>query len=85
VINITLKTVLIFERSRAVRKNIKPIQRIRGNACLIARKVGNGINGRINSGYTYNRLRIGVNTMKILETDFTHLGTAFKKKHSFLL
>jgi len=85
VINITLKTGLIFERSRAVRKNIKLIQIIRGNACLIARKIGNGKKGRINSGETYNRLRIGANTMKILEIDFTHLGTMFKKKHSFLL
>ncbi|HJR80327.1 MAG TPA: hypothetical protein VJ821_09665, partial [Anaerolineales bacterium] len=77
---ITLKTDLIFERSTAVRKNTKLIQRIRGKACLIARKIGNGIKGRINSGDTYNRLRIGVNTMKILEIVFTHLGTVFKKK-----
>jgi len=77
--NITLKTDLIFERSRAVRKNRKLIQIIRGNACLIARKVGNGMKDRINSGDTYNRLRIGVNTMKILEIAFTHLGTVFKK------
>jgi hypothetical protein len=77
---ITLKTDLIFERSRAVRKNKKLIQIIRGNACLIARKVGNGIKGRINSGDTYIKLRIGANTMKILGITFSHLGTVFKKK-----